>query len=902
MSSLGTSRWRRNRSSMNLLSQTPQPVQPQPSLAPTPAPKLEKSSSKMSLFNLFSRPKVEKARGHIEVGLAVPMQPQEPPKPPPSPPKSSLRLNPTPSAQQVHRARSSGMLRPTSFRPSTATSNRDSGSWEPPPLFQAYPRSIKHATVQACVFSPDILLRTQSQRRQYELARERNESQRDLSATLEGSTEAKKLEKNHRRLISNSILHPHTPQLTDKVYVLDDDSHILQYAGDGPLDRLPEKVLKLGKESAAFACDLIPGKHWVLQISQSASEDGTVAIGPKHNLLSRLRLQSSSVRREATSFLLVLDSAEEMDSWMTTVRKQIDTLGGAKVKEETIRESSSIEESPEEHSESVSTPGQRYLTHRNPNRMSKAIDSPFQSLHSDSPRIVASDWEGNRSEKTISIADTTSIHSSGHSIKRRSVEASSIATTVISHDQLQLDQLRERSRLSYVSATTGTSISVAGTRNTSRNSSPAPQSPKEGISPSETPLTSLRSFHMIPSGATATRRRSMQPLPVTNEDSSLSAGMHSVTPQRHSIYGPTSPTLDYSGHPSSNASIPVSTHTPVSTFNAHAPKVTATDEQSHVVPTSAANFVRLSGQGAVRSSVRSSSAPAARQTSISPPPRDPAPPPGRRQSTLGDLPSSGKRMSQGQKPFLRPLPVRTQNHDGAVVVPRRYSSLSPAPIPLGVVVNRSATNPVKPPSAMHSFAPSGVNRAPLSSSPINEQRTAAPSSQPLRRPASVQIRSNPAPFLSSSRPVGAPVRAISSTPSFVPGKRASVAPGLRASPSNPALGLQNVDTASQRGVVPRRSMPAMAFPPPAPPPNMPLPPPPPVAQTRHQNQQPPPHPPPKPTPTIVPPSPALSQPLLPPPPPPLLPHRQHSPALMVHLHLHLALHAVAETLARPVRA
>jgi len=536
------SRWRRNRSSAHLA--VPQPA-PTPAVPATnkPAPNLSKSASRMSLFNLFSKPKVEKARGHTEVGLAVPMQAPPPPKAAPvSPPKSSLRPNPPPAVQQLQRVRSSQMIRPLSaIRTSTIPKPTDHDHWEPPPLFQAYPQAIKYATVQACAFSSDMLLRTQSQRKQADLLRERMDSHRDLAATLENET--KKLEKNHRRF--NSALNS-APQLSSKVFVLVTSGYVLQYAGDGPFDRFPEKALKLGKDSAAFASDLIPGKHWVLQVLQSANEDGTATIGPKHSLLSRLRIQGPATRRVAASFLLVMESAEEMESWMIAVRKEIENFGGMKTSGESSRASSSTEESPEKLPTEVPRP--RPIPQQ-ANRMSKLgptpVDSPIQSHYSESPRIVASDWETDRAEKTTSIVDTTSVYSNRHSMHRRSMEAPSIATTSISHDQLQLDQLRERShRLSYMSA--ATSASDTGTRNTSRNSSPAPNSPlKEGFSPAESePLrsaTSLRSFHMSPGNTTA-RRRSMQPLPVTNEDGSLPA-VAPPPPQRHSIYGPTSPTF-----------------------------------------------------------------------------------------------------------------------------------------------------------------------------------------------------------------------------------------------------------------------------------------------------------------------------------------------------------------------
>ncbi|OAG06168.1 uncharacterized protein CC84DRAFT_1092558 [Paraphaeosphaeria sporulosa] len=814
-----TSRWRRNRSNANLLEQN---LQPMPSAANMnslrPPPALErKNSSRMSLFNLFSKPKVEKARGHIEVGLAVPMQPQEPPRPA-SPPKSALRPNPPPQAQQVHRMRSSQFLRPKSMRP-PSIARHPGDDWEPPPLFQAYPQAIKYATIQACVYSPDALMRTQSQRRQAEMMRERMDSHRDLSTTLETPSEHKKLEKTHKRL--DSILHS-TPQLTNKIYVLVTSGHILQYSGEGPFDRLPERVLRLGKDSAAFASDLIPGKHWVLQILHSANEDGTAGDGPKHSLLHRLRI-GAPARRDASSFLLVMESAEEMESWMTIVRKEIENLGGKKASSESSRNSASIDESPE--NTSIERPYQRPPVKRGSSRLSTItpVDSPLQSQYSDSPRIVTSEWESGRKEKAASVVDSASIQSSRPSLQRQSVEASSIPTSRDSHEQIQLDQLRERSRYSYVSS--ATSVSGVNTRNTSRDPSPAPPSPiKEVSTPADAEPrrseTSLRSFHMHP-GNNSTRRRSMQPLPVTNEDITASAQI-ARTPKRHSIYGPTSPTTSEPrrklevGTPLSDPIILNSSLRAWSPANNVQPRASAQSQNALPAPYM----------------LRSSSAPPGNMLSaLSPPPQQPLPtPPSQRpQSTsLGNmsnaaaaLPYPGeRRISATPKPYLRPLPVRpqSQNSDGSVVVPRRSSLASgnkPARLPLGVVVNRSVTEPARP-----STTASPITQRQSSPSRPYQPAQPQPAGQSLRRPTSVQIRSDPAPFLSSSRPN----RVVSSAPSFVPGNRSiSSTP-----PSIPVLRGHGQQLAPPKNLAPRRSMPAMGLPPPAPPPNMPLPPPPPT--------------------------------------------------------------------------
>ena len=837
------SRWRFTRSTANLREFASQSVSG-PSSGQSNAPKLARAPSKMSLFNLFSRPKVERARGHTEVGLAIPMRPQTPPKHA-IPPKSALRQNPSPPAQRSIQSRSSLMFRPLSTRPPPPDNGTD--SWEPPPLFRAFPQSVKHATTQACAFPPEVLMRTQSQRRQAELIRERIDSARDLSVIEENSTETKKLEKSHKRLISNSVLNPPAPELVNKIYILVTSGYVMQYAGDGPFDRLPEQVLKLGKDSAAFACDLIPGKHWVLQISSHAHDDGTVEMGPKSSLLSRLRTQNAIVRKAATSFLLVLESAEEMDSWMTAVRKEIENNGGQKVKDEPTRASSSIDGSSGKHSSETS---HRHLVQRDPNIITKVappVDLPHQSYHAVPFKVVNSDWERDGTERTPSIASSTRDQSSRQSIKRQSAEVSSISSTLISQDQWQLDQLRGRSRFSHMS--TATSASGTGTRNTSRDPSPSSQSPlKENFSPvTETEIfRPFRSLHSNPSSDTGSRRRSVQPLPVTTEDSSMPVEVPAAR-QRNSFYGPTSPTLQEPA----KAEPEISPSEAVEETLAPPPPppfIAAKGLTAHIASQarSANNAVPPSAgkdreDSPVRFNTGSYSA-LSRERTISPPPRESAPLPPRsayRQSLSQSAsyavqnpsplapfksdPSRQRRISATPKPFLRPFPVRPQaRHANSTNVVQRRASAMPSGSPSlsTLAANRSVTAPPRSPLAAAVPSPLAHTSSLHSLQP-----------QTLRRPTSVQVRSDPAPFLASIRPS----IAISSSPSFVPGAgrrspSASNAPTvLHSSPSTGAL-RQDASLqapAQAKHLMQRKSMPAMGLPPPAPPPDMPLPAPPP---------------------------------------------------------------------------
>ncbi|KAK4999339.1 hypothetical protein LTR28_013395, partial [Elasticomyces elasticus] len=203
---------------------------------------------------------------------------------------------------------------------------RKDANWDPPPLFQAYPQASKYGRVQASANAADIIARkyrskkdNRSQGSSPETAL-RSVIQRWRGADLAGVN-------NEEERLSSSSAIQHA--LLMKVFVLCTSGYILQYSEQGPSDRLPEKMLRLGEGSAAFACDLIPGKHFALQISQAVDAQG-FATRSSESLLSRLGLRSSSSRQTTSSFILVLGDAEEMNAWMVAVRREIEALGGPK--------------------------------------------------------------------------------------------------------------------------------------------------------------------------------------------------------------------------------------------------------------------------------------------------------------------------------------------------------------------------------------------------------------------------------------------------------------------------------------------------------------------------------------------------------------------------------------------
>ncbi|KAJ9629345.1 hypothetical protein H2203_001718 [Taxawa tesnikishii (nom. ined.)] len=301
----------------------------------------------MSLFNLFNRPKVEKTRGYVEPGLAAPL---------------ARRASKT--ASIAHR------FKPQKKLP---TPPPKSGNWEAPPLSQAYPQAIKFGTAQTSSADGASVLRIQRTRKNGSLQVPTPEFTPTTSEELRESGE---LKRNARLQTHNFTSSSSNPELPRKIFVLCTTGHILQYSARGPSDRYPDKVLLLSKESAAFACDLVLGKPYVLQIAQSVDGQGAPLAASPTSLFARMGLKSASSRRATPSMLLVLESAAEMDAWMVAVRKQIEVCGGKRGVRPDAAVGHKTEETVETFSKRSETPTHRYQVRRDPKRIS-VIASPI---------------------------------------------------------------------------------------------------------------------------------------------------------------------------------------------------------------------------------------------------------------------------------------------------------------------------------------------------------------------------------------------------------------------------------------------------------------------------------------------------------------------------------------------
>ncbi|KAL9114518.1 MAG: hypothetical protein Q9227_001599 [Pyrenula ochraceoflavens] len=230
---------------------------------------------------------------------------------------------------------------------------RSSTRWDPPPLFQAYPQAVKHGKLKTPDLSADRIL----------LLNERWAASEKAKSSPE------------LRLFSTSIEQRGGPFLradcTEKIYVLVTSGYLLQYSIEGHHDRLPEKMLQLTKESVAFASDAIPGQPRVIQVSETASEDGAFKIKSSQSLRSRFRLHDEEAKRVCKNFLLILGAAEDY-SWLTAIRNEIASLGSLKYDEENIDEQASNRNCEHRVSRSI-------RTRESVSRLSSRLSSPAPS-------------------------------------------------------------------------------------------------------------------------------------------------------------------------------------------------------------------------------------------------------------------------------------------------------------------------------------------------------------------------------------------------------------------------------------------------------------------------------------------------------------------------------------------
>ncbi|KAJ5172873.1 hypothetical protein N7492_005466 [Penicillium capsulatum] len=349
---------------------------------------VRRQSSKTSLRSLFGRDKASRAGAApeplVEIEESHPTQVATA-SDPLSPALTSPRTMPsTPTLASPTTPRPRATLKTSRSKTNDSNPPQDQYGWKPPPLFQAYPQSYKHGCLSAPAMSADSILRLHG-------AAGKAEDGRALKQ--EETKKREQRERKHLRTLSGTI---NRVEWTNKIFVLATTGYILQYAGEGKHDRLPEKMLQLGPQSVAFASDAIPGKHWVVQVSHNPEADS----GPATTESSKSRLGlfgfgRSNARRLARSFLLVFDNPDSMISWLMAIREEIENRGGPKL----TTEKHSEEDDPVPQLRSKSSA--RQMVKKDPHRISSLF---LQAQHLRSPdeeddgqSVSGMTWQSRRS-------------------------------------------------------------------------------------------------------------------------------------------------------------------------------------------------------------------------------------------------------------------------------------------------------------------------------------------------------------------------------------------------------------------------------------------------------------------------------------------------------------------------
>ena len=298
---------------------------------------------------------------------------------------------------------------------------RDNTNWNPPPLFQAYPQAIKHSSLSAPSLSADAILRHYKTKKSY-----------GPEAVFDGQDSSDQERRVH---IPNKRQRWHEAVLNgpwvQKIYVLVTSGYVLQYTGEGTFDRLPEKIMPLGKNSAAFASDVIPGKPWVLHVCQEAlDDDNAVNLQGPNSVFKKFSFRNEA--KKPANFLLVIDNPEEMNEWLVAVRKEIESLGGREYRPDVHcrRTSSEVRRTLQEK------PSRRFLIKRDPCQFA---DPPWESVPGITSLSDAVSPDPILKDRRPSAAT------------RESVDSPSVSNTVVSVEQSNLDRLRETPRISYAS-------------------------------------------------------------------------------------------------------------------------------------------------------------------------------------------------------------------------------------------------------------------------------------------------------------------------------------------------------------------------------------------------------------------------------------------------------------------
>ncbi|KAF2154367.1 hypothetical protein K461DRAFT_293022 [Myriangium duriaei CBS 260.36] len=250
----------------------------------------------MSLFHIFSRPKVERSRGYAE--------PE---------PQSFTQFDPKDSNPiAYHDASRPRTPAPPKQLPSSfyntqqpVLTGEEYDLQHPPPFKKIFHLSVRIAPAHTCLVS-----KATAAAKSTSPAAPPDSHDADHAV----SKRASRIPPSHG-----------TPELLRKIFALTKNGFILQYADRGATDRLPERAQQLTTDTVAIASDLVPGQPYTVLIADSANLED-LARPDQSSIFSKLGRKHGAAKRSIPSTLIVLDSPTQVEEWLNAVRKEVQRL------------------------------------------------------------------------------------------------------------------------------------------------------------------------------------------------------------------------------------------------------------------------------------------------------------------------------------------------------------------------------------------------------------------------------------------------------------------------------------------------------------------------------------------------------------------------------------------------
>ncbi|KFY74177.1 hypothetical protein V499_05778, partial [Pseudogymnoascus sp. VKM F-103] len=334
--------------------------------------------------------------------------------------------------------------------------------WEPPPFFKGLSGAVKHGSLMTCGVTANAVIYLSTH----------DKAGKNVAALGFGSdpVKADKAKEKHRQRVVETL---GKAEWSRKIFVLTSAGYLLQFSCDGAFNRLPELSIRLSRHSVAFASDVIPGRHWVIQITTvydglSAITAGELSATPAPPAKQRPGSKSTYVK-PIKQFLLILDNGEDLDTWLTAVRHEIDVLGGKASSETPATNNLELSRSPlSETTNAVPIPS--------------PVNEPLYSPHSDDTNDNNDPLPWETDERTANLppwpADEQTPQPS-----RATNTLSSVPSTKSIEEHL-LDSLRDSNTYSQPRSSGGRTFFTSPSA--SRNSSPTRSPIYESFPPAHT--------------------------------------------------------------------------------------------------------------------------------------------------------------------------------------------------------------------------------------------------------------------------------------------------------------------------------------------------------------------------------------------------------------------------------